>query len=65
LSQRGLADVDAVLICTDHDAVDYELLVEAALLVVDTRNVCARRGLLRSNAGWTAPDGIRCAKLAV
>jgi UDP-N-acetyl-D-glucosamine dehydrogenase len=35
---------DAVLIVTDHDAVDYSLL-SSARLVVDTRNVCARRGL--------------------
>jgi len=36
---------DAALICTDHDAVDYALLVEGAALVVDTRNVIARLGL--------------------
>jgi UDP-N-acetyl-D-glucosamine dehydrogenase len=29
---------DAVLIVTDHDAVDYEMLVAAAALVIDTRN---------------------------
>jgi len=33
---------DAVLICTDHDDVDYELLVQHARLVVDTRNAMAR-----------------------
>lgn len=41
--------VDAALICTDHDAVDFKLLVEATPLVVDTRNVCGRSGLLRGN----------------
>jgi len=35
----------AVLIATDHDQVDYRLVVEHAPLVVDTRNVCRRHGL--------------------
>ena len=38
---EGVADYDAVLISTDHDKVDYDALVEAAQLVVDTRNACA------------------------
>ena len=49
LSGAALAEFDAALICTDHDAIDYRLLVETCRLVVDTRNVCARRGLLRNN----------------
>jgi UDP-N-acetyl-D-glucosamine dehydrogenase len=49
LSKAALGDIDAALICTDHDSVDYQLLVEAAPLVIDTRNACARLGLLRSN----------------
>jgi UDP-N-acetyl-D-glucosamine dehydrogenase len=39
------ADFDAVLIATDHDAVDYAALVGLGLPVVDTRNAIARRGL--------------------
>jgi UDP-N-acetyl-D-glucosamine dehydrogenase len=35
---------DVALICTDHDGVDYRLLVENCPLVVDTRNACARAG---------------------
>lgn len=35
---------NAVLIATDHDAVDYSALVEAARLVIDTRNACAKAG---------------------
>jgi UDP-N-acetyl-D-glucosamine dehydrogenase len=27
-----------VLVVTDHDAIDYQALVDAAVLVVDTRN---------------------------
>jgi UDP-N-acetyl-D-glucosamine dehydrogenase len=36
---------DAAIICTDHDPVDYRLLVAHCPLVIDTRNACARRGL--------------------
>jgi UDP-N-acetyl-D-glucosamine dehydrogenase len=45
LSAAALAEIDVALICTDHDAIDYRLLVNAAPLVIDTRNVCARLGL--------------------
>jgi UDP-N-acetyl-D-glucosamine dehydrogenase len=36
---------DAILIATDHDAIDYAALVETGILIVDTRNAIARRGL--------------------
>jgi UDP-N-acetyl-D-glucosamine dehydrogenase len=36
---------DATLIATDHDAIDYALLVKASKLVIDTRNACSNRGL--------------------
>jgi UDP-N-acetyl-D-glucosamine dehydrogenase len=42
----ALADYDAVLIATDHDAVDYAALVAAAALVIDTRNACGRAGIV-------------------
>lgn len=45
LAAETVAAYDAVLIATDHDAVDYGLVVENAKLVIDTRNACARRGL--------------------
>jgi len=35
----------AVLIATDHDAINYEQLLELGCPVVDTRNAIARRGL--------------------
>ena len=45
LGRRGIAmdevadaGFDAALICTDHDEVDYQRLVDAVELVVDTRN---------------------------
>jgi UDP-N-acetyl-D-glucosamine dehydrogenase len=37
-----LADVDAVAILTDHTAFDYDAIVAAAPLVVDTRNAVKR-----------------------
>lgn len=45
LAKEQLAEFDAVLIATDHDDVDYGLLVEHSKLIVDTRNACARHGL--------------------
>ncbi|WP_193171962.1 nucleotide sugar dehydrogenase [Nisaea nitritireducens] len=45
LTAERLAAVDAVLIVTDHDDVDYGLLAEHARLVVDTRNAMRARGL--------------------
>jgi UDP-N-acetyl-D-glucosamine dehydrogenase len=42
LNAATLAEYDAVVIATDHDAVDYETVVEEARLVIDTRNACAR-----------------------
>ena len=38
LTSETLAGFDAVLIATDHDAVDYALVVRHAKLVLDTRN---------------------------
>lgn len=37
-SKEALATFDVALICTDHDGVDYEALVESVPLVVDSRN---------------------------
>jgi UDP-N-acetyl-D-glucosamine dehydrogenase len=45
LSAAIAASVDAAIICTDHDAIDYRLLVGHCPLVIDTRNACAGRGL--------------------
>jgi len=49
LDAETLGAVDAVLIATDHDDVDYGLVARHAPLVVDTRNVMARRGLVGEN----------------
>ncbi|HEV2363402.1 MAG TPA: nucleotide sugar dehydrogenase [Caulobacteraceae bacterium] len=45
LTAKTAAAYDAVLVSTDHDAVDYGLLAKHARLIVDTRNVFARLGL--------------------
>lgn len=39
-------DFDAILIATDHDAIDYAGLVKLGLPIVDTRNAIARRGII-------------------
>jgi UDP-N-acetyl-D-glucosamine dehydrogenase len=49
LTDDTAAAFDAAIICTDHDPVDYELLVARCPLVIDTRNACARRGLAAAN----------------
>ncbi len=40
-----VASYDAVLIATDHAAVDHAAVIRAARLVVDTRNAAARAGI--------------------
>ena len=45
LTPENLAAIDAVLIATDHDNVDYRRVVDHAPIVVDTRNACHRAGL--------------------
>tara|TARA_B100000212_G_C27380681_1_gene536890 strand:- start:2669 stop:3985 length:1317 start_codon:yes stop_codon:yes gene_type:complete len=38
ISPENLKDVDLTIICTDHDIVDYDTIVENSPLVIDTRN---------------------------
>ncbi len=38
LTAQTLNDVDAALVVTDHDCVDYRLIVDSARVVIDTRN---------------------------
>ncbi|MFN0132406.1 MAG: nucleotide sugar dehydrogenase [Phycisphaerales bacterium] len=42
LTRERLAACDCVLIVTNHDGIDYDLIGSAAPLVVDTRNAMAR-----------------------
>lgn len=45
LNETAVAEYNAVLVATDHDQVDYELLARSARLLIDTRNVMSRKGL--------------------
>jgi UDP-N-acetyl-D-glucosamine dehydrogenase len=49
LTQETIAGFDAVLIATDHDAVDYAALATWSSLIVDTRNAFGRRSLSGAN----------------
>ncbi|MBB5700768.1 UDP-N-acetyl-D-glucosamine dehydrogenase [Ochrobactrum daejeonense] len=49
LSVEQLKQYDAVLVATDHDAVDYQLIVAESALIVDTRNKL-------SKLGYTGPN---------
>lgn len=49
ITAEALKDYDAILVCTDHDDIDYAALVESGAPVIDTRNVIARLGLTASN----------------
>jgi UDP-N-acetyl-D-glucosamine dehydrogenase len=48
-SQNRLQSYNAVLIATDHDAVNYRELCRLASLIIDTRNVCERSGCAADN----------------
>jgi UDP-N-acetyl-D-glucosamine dehydrogenase len=52
LTRKALAAADVVLILTDHHAVDYDLIADAASLVVDTR------GVMRTHAGRAQVVGL-------
>ncbi|MGQ0764094.1 MAG: nucleotide sugar dehydrogenase [Gemmatimonadota bacterium] len=43
LSPAELSGADAVVIVTDHSTVDYQLVLDHAILVIDTRNATASR----------------------
>jgi UDP-N-acetyl-D-glucosamine dehydrogenase len=49
VTAAALAETDAVLLATDHSALDYALIATHAKLIIDTRNAFARRGLLGAN----------------
>src|SRR5215813_14257832 len=47
LTSNAIRSYDVVLIATDHDDIDYAAVVTHSKLVVDTRNACARLGLIQ------------------
>jgi UDP-N-acetyl-D-glucosamine dehydrogenase len=48
LTPEAIAATDAVVVVTDHKAVDYQMVMDNASLIVDSRNVT--RGLLKTKA---------------
>lgn len=54
LSGDVIQSYDAILIATDHDNVDYGLVVEHGNIVVDTRNAVAKAGIARSDNVYKA-----------
>ncbi len=46
LTPTVLGSYDAVLVVTDHDAVDYTSVAAHARLLIDTRNVFQRKGII-------------------
>jgi UDP-N-acetyl-D-glucosamine dehydrogenase len=49
LTPATLHSYDAVVVVTDHDAVDYGLVAAHARLLIDTRNVFRRKGIAADN----------------
>lgn len=49
ITAEKIAGYDAVLIATDHDGIDWELIASHVRLVVDTRNACGKAGLSGDN----------------
>ena len=47
LTEQELSTADAVVVVTDHDDLDYELVVRSARYVFDTRTRCAGRNVER------------------
>jgi len=45
LDEGKVKNTDCVLIVTDHDNIDYEMIYKNAKLIVDTRNALRKRGL--------------------
>ncbi|MGH7720593.1 MAG: nucleotide sugar dehydrogenase [Gemmatimonadaceae bacterium] len=43
LTDEALGEADAVMIVTDHSAVDYERVARLARTIIDTRNACGAR----------------------
>jgi len=51
LCRETLRSVDAVVIVTDHRAIDWELVAEASPLIIDTRDA------IRKHAKGKIPSG--------
>ena len=45
INTQSIAAYDAVVILTDHDSIDYNVIARHSRLVIDTRNAMASRGI--------------------
>jgi UDP-N-acetyl-D-glucosamine dehydrogenase len=59
LTDDVLAKSDAVVIVTDHSAIDYQRLVDKAALVIDTRNALSKTKKSRARIVSLTPTGPR------
>jgi len=57
LTPERLVESDAVVVVTDHRAIDYQLIMDNASLIVDTRNVT--KGLVKTKARVVSLSDIR------
>lgn len=53
--KENLQKYDAIIICTDHDNIDYQLLVDNSKLIIDTRNAT---GVIKNLHGSKLRDNI-------
>lgn len=53
--KENLQKYDAIIICTDHDNIDYQLLVDNSKLIIDTRNAT---GVIKNLHGSKSRDNI-------
>jgi UDP-N-acetyl-D-glucosamine dehydrogenase len=49
LTKENLSKFDLVVLSTDHSAYDYKMIAESAALIVDSRNVFAKNGIVDHN----------------
>jgi UDP-N-acetyl-D-glucosamine dehydrogenase len=56
LTAAELGKADAVVIVTDHSRIDYQQIVDDAVLVIDTRNATARTSRGRARVVSLAAD---------
>jgi len=49
LTIENVQKYDAVIICTDHDNIDYQLLIDNSKLIIDTRNATNNDCNIRNN----------------
>lgn len=49
LTIEAIKSHDAIVVCTDHDSVDYKTVIENSNLIIDTRNIFKNKNLEGSN----------------